>query len=663
MTLAELLAQQGLRTALIVDDVFDGAPTVADIDPGGEEWANFNDDLNQEQRQAIIERYPAAASSPFDVCITDDDYIATIWELREELGDVATPLFDTYTQDQGADARYANQVKSHLEGVGITVETRGRDFLSAAAEVDLIVIDLFFGKSQIDASLEESKLSLRSALSHRRDNPPLVILMSRSHRLETKRNEFRDEVGLVDSGFRILKKDDLVTSRRLYLQLERLAENRVDSLALSRLFHELEVGLEKASERTIKLLRKLRLSDVGQIQQLLLDAEGQPAGSYLVDVFDRVLQHEIEREAGIIDAALGFNSFSAAKHPPPYVTGSVDLQELVQRILTQNEERLRLPGSLQANFAFGDLLRVPATADLEKVQRTILVDLKRDDILLVLTPACDIQRGAAPRILLLVGKIKELAAQEWSYRDNARTSAIRIDGQLHWAKWNLKHIETVSKAQIHEALDAGSIQISGRLREEHAIELQQRVLADLGRVGQMAQLPGTFRVGLQILYPDVEGKLHNLEIPELSDWAVCFVGRDAQGEQQLRLITTEVICDGVVTALAQLNENEVCEHSRRALSHVKESSDLRRMLTQGIDLRGVNETNWKEIPSETGAEVGVPKMGLIAWNLVIDEQPVERKKLVKAGVILLIQDANQPNIPGLDDAVRAGLVDAKADGE
>lgn len=658
MSLKGLLIERGIRTALIVDDVFDVVPTAADIGHGNEAWSNFNDDLTQEQRARIIEEYPKAVNMRFDDCVADDNYVEVIWRLRTELGGAAIPIFEVYNSDQAADESYTRIIKERLENLGLVVETAGRDFVERAREVDIVVIDLFFSKAQDNESFDESKKLLREALRLRMANPPLVILMSRSSRLESKREEFRDDVGLLDSGFRILKKEDIEHTSLLELQLGRLADNRADSHALARLFHALEVGVMQSADRTLRLLRKLRLSDIGQIQQLLLNAEGQPAGSYLVDVFDRVLQHEIEREDGIINAALALNGFSAAKHPPPYVAGSADLQELVERLLSQNDNRLKLSGSVDACVAFGDILRIPPGADAERLQRSILVDLNSENVLLVLTPACDLQRGVAPRILLLVGTVKPLAAKDWSYGDDARTSSIRIGGELCWIKWNLKHIDTVSQCQLATAFKKEEVCLAGRLREGHALELQQRVLAGLGRVGQVATLPGTFPVEVEVFYADVQGKLKRLEVGALADGAICFVGRDDNGHSMLRLVMTEAICDGVLSALHDVDVDLVSELARRAFLHVRSTADLGRLMVQGMDLKGVSGHAWKEISSETGAAVGVSKMGLIAWNYSVLDEPLPRSNLTKAGIVFLIRDVVCENVPGLGDAIRSGLIEA-----
>jgi len=656
MSLSELLTNEGIRRVLIVDDVCDTVPTANDIDPANEAWPTFNDDLQDEHRKIIVEAYPQAKDDHFDVLIADDGYVATVWNLRDELGKISDPVFEAYIADQESDQRYLNRAVEKLEALGLTCETAGRDFTEAAQSADLILIDLFFSKTQDDSSLDESKTKLRQALETRRGNPPLVILMSRSHRLEAKRDKFRDNVGLLDSAFRIIKKSDLEENDRLERQLERLAENAEDSRKLATFFCALEDGMKEATDRTLELMRKLRLSDVGQIQQLLLSVEGEPTGSYLVDVFDRVLQHEIEREASIISAAHDLNGFSAANHPPPYIAGSPELQELVERILTQNAERLRLPGALEASVAFGDILKMTDDANIDRLKSVLLVDTGPDKVMLILTPACDLQRSGAPRILLLVGTLKPLEAHDWSYKGDARTPAIRIGNELSWIQWNLKHIDTVSHEQLGQVFENGDLTVVARLRETHALELQQRVLSGLGRVGMVATLPATFPVDVEAYYANAEGVPTRLEVPALADGAVCFVGRDQDANRVLQLIMTEHSCDGIIDAVATLEVVQLAERAQTAFSHVRNTPDLRHMLTSGISLKCARDNGWTHIPSETGAENGVPKMGLLAWNYTVSTKPLDNRDLNKAGIILLVKDRAEAEAPGLDAAVRSGLV-------
>ncbi len=662
MTLGDLLAQKRITTALVVDDVCDAVPTATDIGPENEAWAIFNDDLTAEQRQLIEAAYEDAKDRSFDELVSDDTYVAAVWGLRDTLTEVAAPLFEQYLADQASDQTYVDVVVQKLRELGLECRTSGRDFIEAAQEVDLIVIDLFFNKAQDEAALHASKRMLRDAIEKRRATPPLVILMSRSPRLEDKREEFRDEVGLLDSGFRIIRKSELEEAGKLERQLERLAHNADDSRMLARFFESLEQGMAEATSRTLKLLRNLRLSDIGQIQQLLLNAEGEPAGSYLVDVFDRVLQHEIERERQIIDAAIPLNAFSAVSHPSPYVAGSPALQELVERLLTQNSERLRLPGSLEAQVTFGDVLQVTEGSDLDRLRTTIAVDLDANTVLLVLTPVCDLQRNGAPRILLLVGKTQPLGVTSWKYGDDARTAAIRLDDEVSWIKWNLKHIDTVSHEQLSKAFDDNDLKVVARLREAHALELQQRVLSGLGRVGLVAAMPATFAVDVEIYHPDSEGVPVRLDVPALNDGAVCFVGREDNGNPALRLVMTDVSCDGVLDALNKLDPDLVAPGAQAVLSHVQSSEDLRKLLETGLDLNSAKSDSWTYIPSISG-EQALAKMGLLAWNYDFAPEVLGKKDLPKAGVIILVKDREQADAVGRDEAIRSGLLPTEPDSE
>lgn len=663
MSLKELLAERGIKKALIVDDAFDDVPMAVDIDPGSEDWPNFNDDLTPEGRAAIAAAYPPAADLPFDALIADDGYVATVWAMRDELGKPAQDVFAQYLKDQASDQFHVELAREKLTALGLECVISGRDFEAEIGDVDLVLIDLFLNKRQDDLALADSKQRLRQALKKRLPTPPLVLLMSRSPRLPLKREEFRDEVGLIDSGFRIVAKSELEDGDRLELQLERLAENAADTRNLARFFAELENGMAAATARTLTLMRKLRLSDIGQIQQLLLSAEGEPVGSYLVDVFDRVLQHEIEREGGIISAAQELNGFSEARHPPPYVAGSPDLQELVERLLTQNARRLDLPGAIDAVVTFGDVLTVTANADLERLEKSLLVAMEPDKALLVLTPVCDLQRGGAPRILFLVGTIKALSAKDWSYRDDARTGAIRLGDELVWVKWDLKHVDTASHEQLKKAFVDGDLMVGARLREAHALELQQKLLSGLGRVGLVANMPASFPVDVEAYYAGTDGRPKRLDVPALNEGAVCYVGRDENSEQMIRLVFTEDECDGLIDRLAAVEVEQVAETARTAFGHVNSTPDLRRMLIAGISLKGVSDSAWKQIDSETGKDKNIPKMGLLAWNYAFPNEPLAKGDLNKAGIILLVRDVEAKGVPGLGDAIRSGLLQAEVDAE
>jgi hypothetical protein len=172
----------------------------------------------------------------------------------------------------------------------------------------------------------------------------------------------------------------------------------------------------------------------------------------------------------------------------------------------------------------------------------------------------------------------------------------------------------------------------------------------------VAMLPATFPVDVDAYYANAEGVPTRLEVPALAEGAVCFVGRDQGANRVLQLIMTEHSCDGIIDAVAALEFAQVAERAQTAFSHVRNTPDLRHVLTNGISLKCARDSGWAHIPSETGAENGVSKMGLLAWNYTVSTKPLGNRDLSKAGIILLVKDRAEAEAPGLDAAVRSGLV-------
>jgi len=638
-TLAKLLEAKAVRRALVVDDAYDPLPRAADLTIDRNEWTNFFDDLQDGDVAVIREFAPEYDELPTADLPGNDSFVAGLWQYRTKLRpELINPVFVRYDTDMTTDLAYVNALVAELRDLGLEVETSGRAFEQQAAAADLIVIDLFLGSVQDANAIEESKAKLRRVIDARRGAPPLVVLMSRSGRLEEKREEFRDSTGLLASAFRIVRKADLRADGKLARLLRRLALHRTDSARLAAFIDAWQRGVSEATARTATLMRTLDLPDYAQIQQLLLSEEGEPTGSYIVDIFDRVLQHEIEREATIIDAAISLNDITSDEYPPPYVVGSPDLQQLVYRSLFQNAERLRLTGTA-GGVAFGDILRpVPRAGD--PPLPSPIADIGADHVLAVLTPACDLQRSGAKRVLLLVGELKSLGARDWSYEeDPIRTPVFELDETRYWIKWDLKHIDTISHDTLAAARETnGGLALIGRLREAHALELQQKMLSAMGRVGLPAPMPATFRMRVRIAYPDPDRIPIQLNIPALDNEGVCFVGRP--GSAKMRLVLSEDGCDAVSAAIAALDPVQVNPNTASALQYLKDNpGELVDALSIGLLLPAPDAANYKLIPSPSGAVIGqnLRNIGLILRN-GREDAAIEGNQIPKAGFIVQVRD-------------------------
>ena len=212
--LPERLVAAGVRRAVIVDDVYDAVPLAADLAIDVEEWTNFFDDLGEDDRETLRGIAPEFDALDADQLRTSNGFVRSLWQTRDQLRpELIGPVFARYIGDMVQDREYVDDLQRQLEALGLQVTTAGRNFTAAAAEVDLVVIDLFLGSMQDAEAITHSKEGLKQVVSGRPSRPPLVILMSRSNRLANKREEFRDEVGLQASAFRITRKAEIAEGK------------------------------------------------------------------------------------------------------------------------------------------------------------------------------------------------------------------------------------------------------------------------------------------------------------------------------------------------------------------------------------------------------------------------------------------------------------------
>ena len=515
-----------------------------------------------------------------------DDFIASLWQHKDALpSKLWNTLFEDYEKKGPGECDWLNKLAESLRQFGLECKTLGREFIDEADDADVIFIDLFLGFRESQSDMDQAIEGISKLLRGREDTPPLVILMSRSERLTDKRNVFRDRAGLLGSTFRVVSKADLAAPGVLERLLRRLTDHYKDARRVAGFIHAWDTGLDQARGNFVRMLRRLDLSDLAQIQALLLEFEGQKLGEYLLDVADGVLQHEIEGNAKTIGAALELNKIDLTKYPAPHLVGTSDLQELVYRMVSMHSDRLCLSkdgGKIQLQF--GDLLR------WKNEDGAVF----SDDVSLVITPACDLVRRGAKRVALLSGKLENLEPKSWSYQSRPVRTAIAIlpDESRKWIRWNLKDVKTLSWDKLDDLFNEseGLVRI-GRLRELYAVEIQQMLLADLGRIGRPANLPVSFPVDISLFYVGTDSKAQRLEVEEIES-AVCYVGRDRKSNPVHRLVLTEQACGHIERALRSLADDAVHDSARASLTAVREEQSFFTRFERGEI----------EIPSDVGAE-------------------------------------------------------------
>lgn len=652
--LADLLATANITKALIVDDAIDEIPLAADLSIDGEQWTRFFDDLSGSDETALKAAFPDYANVEGEDLQQSDDFVACLWANKDKIAPkLSHALFERYQADMQADRAHLDTLKGLLEGAGLTCKKAGREFVADVADADIVFMDLFLCSAQRPVDIQFSIDGLAKAIDLRKTKPPLVVLMSRSHRLEDKRAEFREGTKLFESTFRILVKADIQVDGVVQRTVGRLAAHYQNSLKLSEFVCAWEDGLDAAKDQTTQLIRRLGLSDLAQINQLLLSAEGEPMGSYLVDVFDKVLQHEIEANANIINTALALNELDTSKFPAPFIPGANDLLELVEHSLFHHCARLKLPGAMDSGVSFGDVLRrkslVPVAADTasgapiaaEIPTPGVLTDISDNMVMAVLSPACDLQRNQLKRVLLLVGELHPLKTEAWNAKsDGTRTPVFDLgDGIRRWIKWDVKHVHMLSHAELNTILNPEHpiFEKVARLRDLHALELQQKLLSSMGRVGLAAPMPATHAVRIEAFTVGDDKKLRKLDIPSLADGGVCFIGRTTDGvKSHEKLVLTERACEDICRAIDQIDPESVHAKSKDILKVIQKSNVLLQTLERGLTIGNASSEKFVEFKSSEHVT-----QGLIARNLrQIETLTLAGKDLQYSGLVLIARDGS-----------------------
>ena len=586
--LPKLLEESGIRKAVVIDDVFDAVPRPDELNEA--DWTIFFDDLGDDGNTLLAKLHPGYEDASPGALRESQTFISVVWENRKNLPSSACdPLFSEYETTNATERTRLDSLVTALENLGLTCTTIGRDPNEEAKEADLIIVDLFLGYQQSEDDIDRAVRRVKELVEDRIQNPPLIVLMSRSTRLQDKRNDFRDNAGLLGSTFRVVIKADLAVSGKLETLLRRLATHYKDAKRVAGFIHAWDSGLDQARKNFIKILRRLDLPDLAQIKALLLDFDGQMLGEYLLDVADRVLQYEIEGNNKTIEAAIELNNIDLDKYPAPHLAGSPDLQDLMHRMIYLHSDRLRLSEEDdKVQLQFGDVLR------WKNEDRAVF----RDDVSLVVTPACDLARNRVERVMLLSGKLESLEPKNWSYRANPVRTPIVIlpDEDRKWIKWDLKNIKVLRWSELDALFDEPEkLSRIGRLREVYAIEIQQKMLADIGRIGQPANLPVSFPVDVSFFYVDTDSKAQKLNIEQIES-AACHVGRDAASKPVHRLVLTEQACDHIEGALRSLADDTVHDSARASLVAVKEERGFFTRFERGE----------VEIPPNVEAEKTIP---------------------------------------------------------
>ena len=608
----DLLNTNDIRSAIVVDDAYDRTPAAEDLMFDQDQWDNFLDDLTDEDISMLRSIYPAYATERESQLFQDDGFIASLWDARDKFRpELTRPLFDTYIHDSEHDLRIVETVEAQLAAAGLSVQTAGRDFVDAAASADLIVIDLFLGARQTEPDMLISVQGLAKVVGRRVDNPPIIVLMSRSGQLTLRAGPFRDDASVFASGFRTILKSDIEKPDRLEHLIRELARHRHDSLKLNTFLRRWSDGLSEAARRTQSDIRRLDLEDWAQIRDLLLTAEESSVGRYILEVLELAFLHELEGDNAIVAAAAALDTLERETYPPTTIAGSKDTLGLVSKTLYEHQNCHHLDVGAVAPVAFGDIIGPVRGREFQ--ENAVLASLD-NAVLITMTPGCDLQRGDAARILFMVGETNDIDAPATGQASvGLRTPILNLpDDKRVWVNWQPTHLLTLTFEEVRAFLSDSETSVTrlARLRTTNAVSLQQQLLSSLGRVGVVAPLPSTFPVQVAVYYPSSNDELVRLSVDgEETIDAVCYVGRS--GDHKPATAPFDSIHRfGFLDALRELPDDQVSRHSRATVSNFREVEILDLLFSRGFRFNPAKGDPQTLKESIEGQEVNLGKLVL-----------------------------------------------------
>lgn len=571
-----LLTSQNVTSAVIVDDLYDPVPTLAHVPR--EAWTFFFDDLGDSERALIEKGFPGRNVDDWESLSNDEVFLRYVWSQRTESAVFAKLFghFESETQKgkksldkleaflrdtlklttntagslgasgagvKAADAEEAGDAPlleddlersaagtKSVEGEGAPVAPTG---LTSAPNpedtADIVFMDLFLGAEQDKDALGRAVERVRGLVARRRKQPPLVVLMSSSTRLKKHADDFRDQALLLGCQFRMLEKAEIDQQERLLDLVFRLVARYKDTLRLAGFVDTWSRALAGASQRLLRRIRRLDLRDYANLHALVLEAEGERVGGYLVELYDRVFHYELEGDKGLVAAAENVNKIEWTEYPPPHFLPMADAMDILDNLMFHHASSL----SAADPVTFGDVLFWKQKGDAAKLQVPATDVSKREILaLFVLTQACDLQRGGVGRLFFMPGIARPVDLRHHRRPgDKMWTPVLKVGDETFVVNWKLEVGPfTCTEAELAARLGSGEYKRVRRFRTVYALQLQQEFASNLTRVGTMAVPPVRHAVALKVFFRAKDQTLTQLmDLPDSPEQAVALVGRDSGG--------------------------------------------------------------------------------------------------------------------------------------
>ena len=361
-----------------------------------------------------------------------------------------------------------------------------------------------------------------------------------------------------------------------------LALHRSDSQSLATFVETWEGKAIEAVRTAAGIQRKIDLDDLKHIRNMLLRYEGLSTSSYMLDVFDRVLQYEIESHSAVLNAAIPLDEMG--DDPAPLmISNDRDTYAVLEQMLFVNLKRRAHPTGAEWPIAFGDILGPkPGT----QVGSRGFFSGREYLVFFVASPECGlIRKDGLATALLVAGSLQkiDIAKRGLALEVTEKlTPVITLDTESFQIRWDFGDLRTISVNQAKRLLDPnrGYVSIAAKLRQGPALSLRQQLLSNVGRVGDLAPLPRSLRFQANRYLPLQEGRTRKIEMPE----GVTITGNvliPRRGKFATAIIDSNCE-DDLTEALLGLDLGNVAKSSHRMLESLKEQTRIRQIFRSGF---------------------------------------------------------------------------------
>ena len=637
MTDKQQIREAGIHSAIIIDDGYDESPQVEDL-RDAEAWNSFFDDaqgVNAERIKALFHAYEPEGREDLK---QNQEFIKALWDGRNDIPDLLHGLFGEFERMILRNRPFLQAAEDALTSLDIDFETCGRDFIASAASADLIVIDLFLGIQQGIPDRNFTVDRLKEVIGGRdASSLPSIVLMSEVGTINGLAKDFRKDVELHASAFRHIRKDDLQKPGRMKGLILTLALHRSDSQSLANFVKTWEDKAVEAVRTAAGTLRKIDIDDLQHIRSMLLRYEGLNTSSYMLDVFDRVLQYEIGSHSAVLDAARLLDKM--ADDPAPLmISDDRDTYAVLDQMLFVNPNRRDHATGAEWPIAFGDILGLkPGTP----VTGRRFFSGRENLVFFVASPECDlIRKGGLATALLVAGSLQEIDIAKLGLAVTAKTTpVIVLNGDRFQIDWDFGDLRTINLNQAKRLLhpNRGCMSIAARLRQGSALSLRQQLLSNVGRVGDLAPLPRSARFQANLHFPLQQGRTGKITMPE----GVTITGNVIIPRRGFATAIIDSSCeDDLTEALLGLDLNSVANPSRSMLKRLQEQTRIRQIFRSGF--QGIG------LPLGELRTAGLLKLG--------EEQPDSDDKRPKIDIVATIVTGNNFEVELGKNLKGAGLI-------